>query len=63
MVQQEGHSEEKATEKSPKKEKTPKRSDKGKIIAVQAPYSSKDKSLIKDTPRWLRKEVKIRHKR
>lgn len=45
------------------KEKTPERSDKGKSIVIQAPSSSKDKSPMEYAPRWLRKEVMIRHKR
>lgn len=45
------------------KEKTPERSDKGKSIAVQTRSSSKDKSLMENTLRWLRKEVTVRHKR
>ena len=45
-----------------KREKTPERSDKGKGVVIQAPSSSKDKSLMEDTPRWLRKEVMVRHK-
>ena len=33
------------------KEKTLERSEKGKGIAIQAPSSSKDRSLMEDTPR------------
>ena len=45
------------------KEKTPERSDKGKGLVVQAPSFFKNKSSMEDTPRWLRKEVMVRHKR
>ena len=45
------------------KEKTLERADKGKGPVIQDPSSSKDKSSLEDTPRWLRKEVMVRHKR
>lgn len=45
------------------KEKTPERSDKGKGQAEQTPSSSKGKSLMVNTLRWLRKEVMVRNKR
>ena len=45
------------------KEKTLERSDKGKGLAIQTPFSSKDKSPMEDTTRWFRKEVMTRHKR
>ena len=45
------------------KEKTPKRRNKRKGLAEQVPSSSKNKSLMEDTPRWLTKEVMVKHKR
>lgn len=45
------------------KEKTLERSDKGKILVEQTPSSSKGKSMMEHTLRWLRKEVMIRNKR
>ena len=45
------------------KEKTLERSDKGKSIVVQYPSSSKDKYSMEDSPRWLIKEVMVRHKK
>ncbi len=45
------------------KERTSKRSNKGKGLVEKSPSSSKDKSLMETTPRWLNKEVMVRTKR
>ena len=51
------------TEDEPsQKEKTPKRSDKGKGVSEQTPSSSRGRSLLQQVPRWLRKEM-IRSKK
>lgn len=39
------------------------RSDKGKGLAEQTPSSSKYKSQMGTTPRWLNKEAMVRNKR
>lgn len=44
------------------KEKTPQRSDKGKVITRMTPSSSKGRNLVEQVPRWLRKEM-IRNKK